>query len=211
MTWQDSSPDLITRYAVLAAVKAASRRVRRWPAASLDRCSARRTVVVQAGTEKRLSNRTKKAFGWDMAEFGQWKFTVNRDETEFAFSKIELGGADSCLCATCRNFSRARTRVFPVEFLMLLEQLGIDPRKEVEVYPFSSSIPGFRGTAGWFHFHGTLEETGDFSPVDYGDGFTAWMCRAGAPRHPIFEYLPAVQLEFRAKLVPWLLDEPEPN
>jgi hypothetical protein len=146
-----------------------------------------------------------------MAEFGQWKFTVNRDETGLAYSKVESGGADSCICATCRNFSKARPHVFPVEFLALLEQLGIDPRKEVEVYPFNSSAPGFRDTSGWFHFVGTLNETGDFPPVDYGGGFTAWMCRAGAPRLPSLENLPAVQLEFRAELVPWLLDEPEPN
>jgi hypothetical protein len=60
MTRQDSSPDLIERYAVLAAIKTASRRLRRWPAASLDCCSARRTVILQAGTEKRHNNRTKK-------------------------------------------------------------------------------------------------------------------------------------------------------
>jgi hypothetical protein len=60
MTRQDSSPDLIERCAVLAAVKTASRRLRRWPAASLDRRSARRSVAVQAGTEKRRSDRTKK-------------------------------------------------------------------------------------------------------------------------------------------------------
>ena len=146
-----------------------------------------------------------------MAEFGQWKFTVNRNETDLAYSKIGLGGADSCACATCRNFAKARMCVFPVEFLAFLEQLGINLRKEVEVYSFSSSVPGFRDTSGWFHFVGSLEATGDFPPVDYGGGFTAWMCRTGAPRHSIFTNLPAVQLEFRAKLVPWILDEPEPN
>jgi hypothetical protein len=60
MTWQDSSPNLIERCAVLAAVKTASRRLRRWPAASLDRRSARLTVILQAGAEKRPINRTKK-------------------------------------------------------------------------------------------------------------------------------------------------------
>lgn len=59
MTRPDSSPDLIERCAVLAAVKTASRRVRRWPAASLDRRSARRSVAVQAGTEKRRFSRRR--------------------------------------------------------------------------------------------------------------------------------------------------------
>jgi hypothetical protein len=60
MTRQDSSPNLIERYAVLATLKTAARRLRRWPAASLDRRSARRSIVVQAGTEKRRSGRTEK-------------------------------------------------------------------------------------------------------------------------------------------------------
>ena len=60
MTRQDSSPDLIERCTVLATVKTASRRLRRWPAASLDRRSARRSVIVQAGAEKRRSSRTEK-------------------------------------------------------------------------------------------------------------------------------------------------------
>jgi len=55
-----TSPDLIERCAVLAAVKAASRRLRRWPSASLDRSSARRSVTLQAGAEKRRFHRTEK-------------------------------------------------------------------------------------------------------------------------------------------------------
>ena len=60
MTRQDSSPDLIERCAMLATVKTAARRLWRWPAASLDRRSARRSVILQAGTEKRRSSRTEK-------------------------------------------------------------------------------------------------------------------------------------------------------
>jgi hypothetical protein len=53
-------PDLIKRRAVLAAVQAASRRLRRWPLASLDRRSARRGEIMQAGAEKRHFSRTEK-------------------------------------------------------------------------------------------------------------------------------------------------------
>src|SRR5271165_3309243 len=60
MTRQDGQPGLIEHCAVLAAVKTASRRLRRWPAASLDRRSARRIWRMQAEAKKRLSNRTKK-------------------------------------------------------------------------------------------------------------------------------------------------------
>jgi hypothetical protein len=53
-------PNLIKRCAVLAAVNTAARRFRRWPLASVDTRSARRTRRIQAGAKKRLSNRTKK-------------------------------------------------------------------------------------------------------------------------------------------------------
>ena len=52
--------NLIKPRAVLATVKPASRRLLRWPTASLDRRSARRTVVGQAGAEKQRSSRTEK-------------------------------------------------------------------------------------------------------------------------------------------------------
>ena len=45
---------------MLAAVQTASRRLRRWPLASLDRRSARRGEIMQAGAEKRHTNRTEK-------------------------------------------------------------------------------------------------------------------------------------------------------
>jgi hypothetical protein len=37
------------------------------------------------------------------------------------------------------------------------------------------------------------------------------MCNATAPRLATLAGLPAVQLEFHAEGVPWLLDEPEPT
>ena len=46
-------PDPIERRAVLTAVKTASRRLERWPSASLDCRCARHAADPQAGTEKR--------------------------------------------------------------------------------------------------------------------------------------------------------------
>src|SRR5579871_2115491 len=46
--------------AVLGAVKAASRRLRRWPAASLDRTCARRAMLNPGRDGETLAGRTKK-------------------------------------------------------------------------------------------------------------------------------------------------------
>ena len=59
-TARQRSQTCFKRRAVLAAVKTAARRLRRWPAASLDRRYTRRVTNPQAGAEKRRSNRTEK-------------------------------------------------------------------------------------------------------------------------------------------------------
>jgi hypothetical protein len=143
--------------------------------------------------------------------FGEWKFTIDREATLRAYAQAKAGGADSCSCNGCRNFRLARERAFPRDFLLLLERLGIDPCKDGEVYLLGRDGPGGQPYGGWFHFVGELHVTGDFPVIQLGDGFTAWMCKAGAPRLDPLEYLPCVQLEFFAEAVPWLLDEPEPG
>ena len=145
-----------------------------------------------------------------MASFGQWTYSVDRDATALAYGRAEKGGADTCDCVPCRNFRVARANAFPAEFRALLDQLGVDLNKDGEVYHNGRIAPGRHDYAGWFHFVGTLPETGDFSPVCLGEGFTAWMCGATAPRLASLTGLPVVQLEFHAESVPWLLDEPEP-
>jgi hypothetical protein len=146
-----------------------------------------------------------------MATFGPWKYSVDREATSLAYGRAELGGADTCDCAGCRNFRVARAHAFPAEFLSLLDQLGIDPCKDAEVAHYARLAPGHHGYTGWYHFIGTLDETGEFPPVDLGGGFTVWMRHPSAPRLPSMKGVPAVQVDFHAEAVPWLLDEPELN
>jgi len=147
-----------------------------------------------------------------MAVFGKWKYSVDRDATRLAYREAGRGGADTCDCNGCRNFRIARDRVFPPEFLALLDQLGVDPHKDGEVYHVARLAPGRHLYGGWYHFIGSLDETGDFPPVDLGPrDFRVWMCRAAAPRLSSLKDKPAVQLEFSAEAVPWLLDEPDPE
>jgi hypothetical protein len=144
-----------------------------------------------------------------MSSFGQWKYTADRDATILAYGRTERGGADTCDCADCRNFRVARAGSFPAGFLALLYKLGIDPRKDAEVYHNARLAPGRHCYGGWYHFVGTLDQTGDCPAVDLGDGFSVWMCHASAPRLPSLEGMQVVQVEFHAEAVPWLLDEPE--
>ena len=99
--------------------------------------------------------------------------------------------------------------MFPAGFLALLDELGIDPNKDGEIYYNGPLAPGRHCYGGWYHFVGTLDKPG--STVEFGADFRVWLCRASAPRLTPLKGLPAVQVEFLAEAVPWLLDEPEPN
>jgi hypothetical protein len=144
-----------------------------------------------------------------MLDFAKTRYTVDRDATVAAYDRAEAGGADTCNCAGCRNFRLARATVFPQPFLVLLERLGIDPCKDGEIYHLDHAGPGRYAYGGWYHFVGTLVETSEEEAVDFGDGFTAWLCPASAPRLASFEGLQVVQLEISVDCVPWLLDDAE--
>jgi hypothetical protein len=144
-----------------------------------------------------------------MASFGEWKYRADRDATILAYSQTERGGVDTCDCAGCRNFRVARSDCFPPEFIELLGQLGIDPRKDAEVYHNARIGPGRHYYGGWYHFIGTLDKGGESALVDLGSDFSVWMCPASGPRLPSLKGKQVVQIEFDARAVPWRLAEPE--
>lgn len=145
-----------------------------------------------------------------MPAFGQWQYSVDRDATVAAYARAEYGDAVRCGCNGCRNFVAARFRVFPPDFVALLNSLGVDPTKEGEVYTEGRKAPGSHYYGGWFHFVGELPVTGDFEHVSFSNGLLVSMCKKSAPGLPELDGLPLVQLEFRAENVPWVLAEEEP-
>lgn len=141
--------------------------------------------------------------------FGRWTFTVDRQATMEAYAKETAGGADTCECAGCRNFRIARPGVFPREFLKFLDELGVDFKKDGEVYDVCRLENELHPYGGWYHFVGRLNETGDFPQVDYGPNFQAWLQRASAPALASLAGMDLVEIGFQASNVPWLLDEPD--
>ena len=119
-----------------------------------------------------------------MKSFGEWKYTVDRETTEKAYSDTSIGGAGTCDCSFCRNFIAARDKVFPGGCLDMLKQLGIDATKDGEVYHLGAEKPGSHQYGGWYHFVGTLRVDGDFAPVEFPGGFIVYMCRKSAPMGP---------------------------
>jgi hypothetical protein len=144
-----------------------------------------------------------------MGTFGMWEFTNDRTATIAAYARIVRGGSDACSCNGCRNFVAARDKVYPSEFIALLCSLGIDSRKDGEVYHNAQLAPGRHDYGGWFHFVGTLQKTGDFPVVPMGPGISAWLRNKTAPALPCLDGMPLVEVEFHADSVPWVLKEAE--
>src|SRR4051812_3068656 len=107
--------------------------------------------------------------------FGEWKYTVDQAATRKAYSQILNGGAETCSCSACQNFVEVRNKVFPSEFIRQLEALGIDSKKDFEVYQEGAEKAGSHFYGGWYHFIGTLDKDGDFPPVEYPGGFISFM------------------------------------
>ena len=142
-----------------------------------------------------------------MASFGQWQYNCDREATAAACARTKVGYTESCTCNGCRNFVAARTKALPRSFVDLLNTLGVDPSKDAEIYHTARMAPGKHLYGGWYHFVGALELTGDFAPVEMGEGFTAWMCRGASLCLAELKGLPLVQIELSATAVPWCLDE----
>jgi hypothetical protein len=143
--------------------------------------------------------------------FGRWRLQCDREGTREAFARIEIGGPEACGCCHCRNFAAARSQVYPAEVLSLFEGLGIDSRKEREVYHLTPLESGLHLYGGWFHFVGRIEEEGKelgkFDMESTGP-FKLFFHEKPALVPESFEGLPLVQLEFEAQ-VPWVIEEHE--
>jgi hypothetical protein len=133
---------------------------------------------------------------------------VEPEETRRIYARIPCGGADTCNCLPCRNFQLVRDAAYPPDFRELLNELGIDYRKELEVF---LGVPLENGThlyEGWFCFvgkaYGRAMSTSD-SSTDTGFSYRIADSAPGPQRE--FEDHGVLHLEFRTS-VPWLLPEP---
>jgi hypothetical protein len=128
----------------------------------------------------------------------------DRKATVAAYQALSTGSADQCGCVYCRNFTAQRANIYPQTFRALLDQLGIDPDKEGEIYdgigPFEVAV---RPTGGWFYFVGELIEPGE-KLVQAGN-FQYWV-QPAFPRAPACFGESVAAIEFSAQ-IPWVLEE----
>jgi hypothetical protein len=140
---------------------------------------------------------------------GDQTIRYDRDRTTAVYRTLERGSAEECGCLFCQNFFAQRNLVYPASFRALLDQLGIDPNKEGEVFEYGPVEDGCRLYGGWFYFVGELVTAGErnFSAPD-SHHFDYWFTSIG-PDAPAFRPGPRLTVEFTTHLKWMLEDRPE--
>lgn len=134
-------------------------------------------------------------------QIGDQLIRYDRTRTQRVYSSLEKGDADECGCIYCQNFAAQRDSVYPESFKHLLDQLGIDPAKEGEVYEVGPTDGGKRSYGGWFYFTGEMIATGEKNTQS--EGFE-YRFTANCPDAPAFRGEPLLAVEFVTALN-WVL------
>jgi hypothetical protein len=131
---------------------------------------------------------------------------VEPEATRRIYAQIAAGGADTCNCLPCRNFRLVRDAAYPPEFCALLDELGVDYRKELEVYGGEPLADGTHVYDGWFCFAGKTYGRAVSAPQ--GEGVFQYRITDTAPSpQRQFDGRNVLYLAFRTN-VPWRLPEP---
>ena len=154
----------------------------------------------------------------EVVNIGRWKLRYDAAATREAFSGVLVGSPEACGCTECLNFASIRGCVYPPEALAIFERLGIDPRKESEIWHTHRDESGLHHYGGFFHFVGSIESgedakrmvnrVGTFKLEPIGEHFEYGFTSDAALIPASFAGKEVAQLEFQTK-VAWVLDEKE--
>jgi hypothetical protein len=140
-----------------------------------------------------------------MREIAGVSIAAEPDTTRRIYTRIALGGADTCNCLPCRNYRLVRDEAYPPEFRTLLDELGIDYRKELEVYGGEPLPDGAHHYEGWFCFVGKAYGR-EITLPDTTTNFQYRLADTAPGPQREFDGHSVLYLEFRTT-VPWRLPE----
>ena len=143
-------------------------------------------------------------------QYRDWIFDCDVEATHRAYERILTGGLEECHCSECRNFLEQRESVIPDEVMSLFGQLGINHKRDAEIYHTARLESGLHLYGGWFHFIGSILKQPN-GPANVVEHFTIDFLPSRALAAKSFEDQPLVQVEITAE-VPWVLEnEKEPD
>lgn len=134
----------------------------------------------------------------------KWEFSFDKASTETAYREIEFSSLEMCGCKACRHFLANRKLLYEESFVSVLRELGIDPKKEMEVFCKGNNQLGHLVYQGWFHFAGAVldissghegsEPNSDFYRISKG----VYIRISSKPEmiYPVFRNLRVLQLDF---------------
>jgi hypothetical protein len=141
------------------------------------------------------------------------------EATRRAFAAVPVGSPESCGCGDCLNFAAARDLAYPPEIRAAFERLGIDYRKESEIWHTHRDESGLHHYGGFFHFVGSLQSgkdaeellgsgIGTFDLEQMGQYFSFGFTSKAQLVPDSFKGSQPTQFEFQAA-IPWVLNTPE--
>lgn len=98
--------------------------------------------------------------------FKNWELTVDYNITKRTYEKTAFGGSDICECNYCKNFADNKDNIYPDEIKLLFADLGIDYKKECEVWHYYNDELGYHCYSGWFHFKGSFQDKNHVSQTN---------------------------------------------
>ena len=160
-----------------------------------------------------------------LVRFGRWTVRADPARTRAAYVHA-IAASEECGCNVCKNYIAARDNAFSAEARAVFDAVGVDRRREIEVYHTRRVARGRHAYEGWFHLFGAIESGRDAfvarpgvpgQPATFvrdlepcGDGvslgFTAHLSKVTS----LWINAAVVELEFEV-IVPWLLDIDEPS
>jgi hypothetical protein len=140
----------------------------------------------------------------EQIQIGDQIIRYDAKRTRAAYAAVQSGSAETCGCSYCRNFLAQRRTVYPEKFRLLLDQLGIDPEKEGDVFEEGQESLLAR-YGGWFYLAGELIEAGE-RMADAGPGFQFFFRASHKPTLQGDFGDEVLALEFSTKL-PWVISE----
>jgi len=141
----------------------------------------------------------------DNLDLGEYRITFDREATRSACAAMAAGGAEECRCAACKNFAAQKPVPYPPDFRALLDRLGIDPNREIEVYTHRSEDPSGIAYDGWFYFVGSVEPDESTLPRSgpYPNAFEFYFIHGPAYEVAQFKNGPVSRVEFMNLRLPW--------
>lgn len=148
-----------------------------------------------------------------------WRIYYDKNATQKAYDRINQGDAERCGCGHCLNYIEVRERAYPEKVIELFQELGIDYKKESEVFHTHRTSHGLHNYGGWLPFVGSVEcvdstqisedkRLTHFVPVDQVFSWS-FSNNVGTELHKVFNGLQLAIVDFGVE-VPWVIKAKEP-